>query len=99
MSKQDLPNAIKTLKRRFELLRNVRSARLKGITATELLGSDDSGVDIRTIQRDLEVMAKAGVLKVKSWGKHETPRWFLHDESPIDTVSYTHLTLPTNREV
>lgn len=84
MSKQDLPNAIKTLKRRFELLRNVRSARWKGITATELLDSDDSGVDIRTIQRDLEVMATAGVLKVKSRGKHETPRWFLHDESPID---------------
>lgn len=84
MTKQGLPNAIKTLKRRFELLRNVRSSKGRGITATELQGSDDSGVDIRTIQRDLEVMAKAGVLKVKSRGKHETPTWFLHDESPID---------------
>lgn len=84
MTKQDLPNAIKTLKRRFELLRNVMTSKGKGITAAELQGSDDNGVDIRTIQRDLEVMAKAGVLKVKSRGKHETPTWFLHDESPID---------------
>lgn len=86
MTKQDLPGAIKTLKRRFELLRNVMSSKKKGITATELHGSDTSGVDIRTIQRDLEVMARAGVLRVKSRGKHEIPTWFLHHESPIDLV-------------
>ncbi|MHA6195374.1 helix-turn-helix transcriptional regulator [Pseudomonas wadenswilerensis] len=84
MTQQDLPNAIKTLKRRFELLRLVRSSRRKGITATELHGRDDSGVDIRTIQRDLEVMAKAGVIREKPRGKHETPTWILNDESPID---------------
>ncbi|MEE1924739.1 WYL domain-containing protein [Pseudomonas sp. 148P] len=84
MTRQDLPNAIKTLKRRFDLLRLVGSSGRKGITATELHGRDDSGVDIRTIQRDLEVMAKAGVIRTKSPGKHETPTWVLNDESPID---------------
>jgi predicted DNA-binding transcriptional regulator YafY len=84
--KQDLPKSIKTLKRRFELLRNVATSQGKGITSTALYASDSSGVDIRTIQRDLEVMAAAGVLKVRSRGKQETPQWFLHDDSPIDLV-------------
>lgn len=84
MTQKELPNSIKTLKRRFELLRNVAASQGKGVTATMLHRSDDSGVDIRTIQRDLEVMAKAGVLKVTSHGKHDTPQWFVHDASPID---------------
>lgn len=84
MTQQDLPNSIKTLKRRFELLHNVAASQGKGVTATWLHGSDTSGVDIRTIQRDLKVMARAGVLKVRSNGKQDTPQWFVHNASPID---------------
>jgi hypothetical protein len=90
VTQEDLPNSIKTLKRRFELLRNVMSSQGKGITATQLHIADTNGVDIRTIQRDLEVMARAGVLNVKANGKQDTPQWFVHDASPIELFFADH---------
>jgi predicted DNA-binding transcriptional regulator YafY len=56
----------------------------KGVTATELHHTDTNGVDVRTIQRDLQVMGRAGMLKMKSHGKQDAPQWFLHDASPIE---------------
>ena len=60
------------------------------------------GSQVKIFYYEYPLLPDADKLKsVVAWLANEYPDYIFYDEHPdtIETVSYTHLTLPTNREV
>ena len=71
-----------------------------GISVLLVIGVIATGVMLNVADiRQTPKMVMKEYFELLSKGKYEEMYTFVSDTSGIETVSYTHLTLPTNREV